>query len=556
MKVQSSVFKENLLVYCALLLVTFAAYFLLFGQFGLYEDDFALIALPANADLRGIFNYLLWILSSNPEGRVLGFLAPGAVSYVLYNISGIPALYLLGWLIVSTNGYLLYLVLRKNFPAFLGLLAALFFVLSPADTAKGYLTHIYQLQLSMLFSLTAIYLYLKRRRATAYFVAACSLFTYEIAFLPFFFAPALSNVRWGERDCRWRQLKHAAICAVMVLSVIAARKLFHEARVDEVILSEALLKTLKGLYVGPVTVMYSYWNALVLAWQEIAFTVFFIAPALAFFAMFFFYYLSPGQLSGPNAKGGFCATEETVLALKAVILGVVMLVFSYVFSGPGTFYPPDALAGRGTSAHLAASVASAVLSGGAAYSLYLLLVRYRQKLLFIPLISIVYASYVGYGGIIQRDFARSWALQQDFWRQVERLCPDLEDATDIVMERKDLPDTKYILAHSWSDAIVLEQLYKFPESWRAPRVLVSDRGFEQDVFVKDGDVYFQTDTGWIPKTYQLREGNTIYLQSAEGVLSRKNSNFKLGKLSFRPKVLGQAAPSLQKQKMYGFMLRD
>ena len=88
-------FKEGLLVYAALLAVTFAAHFFWFTKFGLYEDDFVFVAVPANLDFSQILRLLKEIFAGNPEGRVIGFMLPHVFSYVLYNISGIPAMYLL-----------------------------------------------------------------------------------------------------------------------------------------------------------------------------------------------------------------------------------------------------------------------------------------------------------------------------------------------------------------------------------------------------------------------------------------------------------------------------
>ena len=557
MKTHTPAFKEALLIYSTLLAVTFVAYFFWFNKFGLYEDDFVFISRSVNADFSEFLRSLKWIFTDNPEGRIIGFLLPHMSAYALYNIAGIPAIYLFGWIIVSTNGFLLFQLMKKIFPSLLALFVSFFFILSPADTTKGYLTHIYQLQLSVTFLLVGLHLYLKKKYIASHIVAACSLITYEIAFLPFFFAPAMENIQWRGRNYLLRQIKHAVTFTLIVLAVVMWRKFTHEARVEMLVPSDVVLKTIKAFFIGPAVAVYTYLHAIVEAWGNSEISVFFILPSFAFFALFFSFYFKIFTFRNASAPASF--GQELNIPLKAILLGGVMLVFSYLFAAPASHYPPDALAGRGTSVHLSASISSAILMGGIFYSLYCIFARYRLRTIFIFLISLLYSSYVGYGGIIQKDFARSWSLQKDFWNQVAQLCPDMGDGTNIIVERKDLPETKYILSHSWADPIILELLFRFPQTWSSlPRLITIDGSLDEDISLEDGRFYFKTPFPWLfsgKKIIELLPENTIYLQAENGTLSRKNNNLIIHRTLFTPKTAGKGTRDFQKENMYHCMFQ-
>ncbi|HAF95388.1 MAG: hypothetical protein A2X34_07160 [Elusimicrobia bacterium GWC2_51_8] len=568
MKTWTEDFKEGLLVYAALLAVTFAAHFFWFTKFGLYEDDFVFVAVPANLDFSQILRLLKEIFAGNPEGRVIGFMLPHVFSYVLYNISGIPAMYLLGLIIVTTNGFLLFQLMKKVFPSLLAVFVAFFFILSPLDTTKGFLTHIYQLQISISFLLIGFHLYLHKKYTISCITAACSLLTYETAFLPFFFAPALENIQWRERKYLLRQIKHAIIFAFIVLAAVMWRQVTNEARIErlfeQLVLNDVVFKTLKSLFIGPVVAIYSYLHAISEAWANNKISALFILPSFAFFTLFFLFYSrkhtfqkisEPVNIKLETISIGTSLKLEVKIPLKAIILGGIMLVFSYLLAAPGSYYPPVALAGRGTSVHLPASISSAILMGGIFYLLYLIFARYRLKIISILLISFFCSSYVGYGGIVQNDFVRSWGFQKDFWNQVVQLCPDMNDGTTIIIERKDLLETKYILSHSWADSLILEQLLSFPKTWhKPPRFAVIEKSLDKDIFIKDGKFYFKFIFFGNKKNAELLQANTIYLQGKKGTYLRKTGGILIRDTVFGLKPTGDAAPDLKKKNMYYFMI--
>jgi hypothetical protein len=67
----------------------------------------------------------------------------------------------------------------------------------------------------------------------------------------------------------------------------------------------------------------------------------------------------------------------------------------------------------------------------------------------------------------QADYARAWTAQRAFWPQVAALVPDLDEGLLVFAEGPPEPPAQ-ALAHGWSDAMVLERLWRLPAAWRTP----------------------------------------------------------------------------------------
>ncbi|MBN2215306.1 MAG: hypothetical protein JW723_13795 [Bacteroidales bacterium] len=560
--------ENGVFVYIALLLLTFTAYYFSFNRFGLYEDDYYFIADPCNSTFAQIIEHIKWVFNSNPEGRILGFALPFVLANAMYNLGGMPAVYLFGLIIVTTNGYLLYLVIKKTFPFILSLFTALLFLLAPMDTTKALLIHAYQLQISVLFLMTGLLLFLNKKFILSYFIAALSLITYETAFLPFFFAPAFANIKWREKEYIWRQIRHAFVFALIIILVFMSRKIFKEARLEEVVISDALFKTLKALLIGPVVSVFSYLNAAVKALAGIKITIIFILPSFILLFIFFHFLLKTDTFSRTssliNLKSRVITVkvfldEDVKISLKAIVLGGIMLVFSYLLSA--IHYPPIALTGRETSVHLPASISSAVMFGGFFYLLYFVLRKYNLRHVFTIIISLVLSFLIGYGRVIQKDFMKSWEIQKDFWRQVVELCPDLEEGTAIVVDREDLPETEYIYSHSWSDPVVLEDLFRFPDSWETnPRLIIDEKNPFGEITTVNGKIFYKPRYPFLyydREMVELQPGNTIFLERTDGKYSRLSDSIIYDGtwLKLKPEIPGKAL-DFPRQNLYDYFFSD
>jgi hypothetical protein len=149
------------------------------------------------------------------------------------------------------------------------------------------------------------------------------------------------------------------------------------------------------------------------------------------------------------------------------VAGLACLVLSYGLAF--THYPPNAVYGRGTSVHLAATFGMALVFAAVAAMLSGVAARLRAPR-FVPvaLLSGYLGLLVGYHGVVQRDFVRSWASQRAFWQDVARLAPDMGENTVLVYEYDPRFEPTFIASNSWADAITLPMLYRFPREWLNP----------------------------------------------------------------------------------------
>ena len=149
MNLLSKIKNSGLTVFILLLLVNFLGNFSGFLNFGLYEDDYWYVVNPVNFNTRELLSFVgdNFINIEFGQGRLIGINLPLLIIHFFYKIGGLYAVYIAGMFLISLNAYILYILMRKNYNALLGLLAALILLVIPADTTKPFLTHIYQLQL-------------------------------------------------------------------------------------------------------------------------------------------------------------------------------------------------------------------------------------------------------------------------------------------------------------------------------------------------------------------------------------------------------------------------
>jgi hypothetical protein len=211
---------EYLTVYVIFVVVVFVAHFKHCTQFGLYEDDYAHIAPGFFSDFD---HFLSLIKSSIFDKRGIGYLVSISFSYFAGNIfHSLTILYIFGVFIVAVNAFFIYSSIKKYLSIPYAFLGGLIFILSPIDTTKEYLTHIYFLQISLLFSFIATFLYNRGNRFVSYFIAALSLLTYESVFIIFLFASFLSE----EKEIKIRKhLKHLLLCCLVIGAILIYKAL-------------------------------------------------------------------------------------------------------------------------------------------------------------------------------------------------------------------------------------------------------------------------------------------------------------------------------------------
>jgi hypothetical protein len=553
----------GLIVFCILLAVNWLSNYSRLAGFGLYEDDYWYVANSLNHSTHDLMSFLGGIITDfeRGEGRIVGKSLPLILIHFIYNLAGLKALFITGFLLVTVNSYIIFAILRRNYHILLGLITAVLFLAFPADTTRPFITHIYQLQLSLFFVLVGFLFLEKRRYLVSYLFAIFSLLTYENAFLVFLFAPLLVFPKWNREIYR-KAFWHLVICMVMILGIFIMRKLGGEDRVASLSMVDFAKKTFAASFIGPATVMFSFVISPIQSLLSLfnnAITIGLGSIGL-FLALVLFY---PVFTSDDSVKYQFkykyfackCEMHENInLFLRLLLVSVLMLLTSYLFSF--THYPPTVLKGRMTSVHFAASIGGSLFFANILYLILFLLKKYKMSVLAV--IAFFLALLMGYSNIIQKDYKNAWKYEQSFWKDASALVSDVKDNSVILISNKDLDSTSYIITHSWAMPLVLSECYRFPETWvHPPKVkrinswndIKFDSLVNQFFFIADYPfMYEQRDTIY------LEDNNTIFLKKDANKLIRSYDSLVISNHTLHLKPMGASVLDTIKLRKTGVVV--
>lgn len=515
------------IIFASVFVLVYITYYFHFFRFGLYEDDYWFVGVPGNTNLEGLIAFIKRNFTEHNagHGRLIGTSFPFVLTFITYKIGGLYFTYFCGLIIVAVNGYLFYTFLKKTYLHKLAIIGTLIYVLYPADTTKALLVHAYQLQVSMMFLMFALHLFADRKVVWSYIIASLCLLTYENAFLPFLAAPLLVQQEWNK-SLLIRLIRHVFIFFVLMAVILFIRKLIGEQRVGEIELADFVMKTILSVFIGPAVALSSFIKSPVIALQHISQTYPFII--VGFFALLVFLTLTLSKdifmsNGDSNSSKGILARlniakSDTDFILKVAAIGLFVMMAAYVFSI--THYPPKALTGRNTSVHFGASIGAALFLGAFAYLFFIL---FRKVNFALP--ALIFSAYmsllIGYGKVIQDDFAQSWKDQTVFWENVTSLVPDLEDGTVILVQDEEPIPNRYILTHSWTDAMVLDLMYEFPGEWEFTPKMARYETTRFDTVIKQKDSAFYFNPVF-PFVFDFRD--TVYLEPENVVFIEENGN--------------------------------
>ena len=477
-------------------------------DFGLYEDDYFFISQAMGKDPSYLAARFHTAFTGLPQGRPFGFFLPDLFSFVGDKIGGLTAIYVVGFLIVTLNTFLAYRLLRIRLPIAPSLVGAAVFCLFPADTTKIFLTHDFQLQPSLTFALLSGLAYASDRLLLSYLLSAGALLSYENGFLALFALPLF--VRPWDRRLPRALLVHVGCLVAVLVAVVALRVFVGEDRATSSTgnVAQLLPAVLGSLILGPARslagMLYGPLKAIPSA--DLEYLVLVPLVGLAFAAL---------MLRNPLPRRTTPPRRTPIQPWQVILAGGVMVVLAYALAF--THYPPNALVGRGTSVHLGATLGMAVLSAGVA----LQLMRWRWKLACG--VSAAYlALCVGYYLTIERDFMHSWQLQRSFWQQVAACCSDLQDGTVLIYELNPVDEPTFVFTNSWSDPLVLTQMFAFPSDWANPPRLFSLTEWTNRVEPEGEHLrWWVPGASWDEHWETLPQGNVILLRRGpDGQLTR------------------------------------
>jgi hypothetical protein len=215
---------SSLLLFMLFFMVVFFYQFLFLGEFGLYENDFYLVAPAFDwsfGDLiRSINHHLFYQFS--PDSFPIIFIQ--FFSFLGYRTFGLPGIYLLACLIVTGITYVIFIVCRKLFwqdsIAFLG---AILYVVFPPVMFPQLIHLVFSKQIGLLFFLISLLFYLGKKKMGFEVFMISTLFFFREFLIFFLFFPLVnmgSSSKLRFRDYLDHVLRIGIISSVVIIGLI------------------------------------------------------------------------------------------------------------------------------------------------------------------------------------------------------------------------------------------------------------------------------------------------------------------------------------------------
>ena len=497
-------------------LTSFIGNYVYFKNFGFYEDDYFYITPNIENYFGDVISMIGVRMTNWFYGHPLIFITD-VLTYIGMRLGGLNGLYLMSFLVLTLNSWLVYMILKKIYSGsdIFAVSGAMMFCLFPANTAKIMLTFSFSLQIALTFLFIATLLYLSGKKQISYVVILGALFLYEPAFMVFWAVPLLkiNSVRKKEL------VKHIFILLTMLIINLIIRYFMEGEKVLYIFkdVPRYLNETLSSLLDGPYSIILSFLRAPEFAIKNFSSGILLFAVlSFAIFMFAFYGRMKPGEKTETATAGDGTADLKLYPDLaKIFFVSLILIVIPY--SLPLVYKSADVLTGKMTIVHTAASFGASILFASACMFLVSLSGKKNIKIFMTGLAGAYLSLLVCYNVLIQKDFVQSWENQREFWNKVRELCPDMTDRTLIFViqnENNKLPQTKFIQSNSWTDPIILRQIFDFPYSWTTPpRLFVLNEDWEKRVFLNKDKLEWNVPVAtWDPHTEVLPDSNLIILR--------------------------------------------
>jgi len=435
-------------------------------QYGLYEDDYCYwgIAPHLYEPLHSLWNNFVSNLTTWPTGRPLNYFLPAALGSLGSRLGGLRGAYALAAAWLVGNGVLVYFVVRRLASPPSAVVAALAYVVFPADTTKILLVHAAHIQGAMTFLLAGMLLWLRggRSRTVSYPIAALALLSYETAFLPFLLAPWF-DVRGRYRPLR-RWVMHLGACGGIVAVDAILRVREGDSRAIEAahLVGRSIYRMTTSMVIGPYSSAARLFTAVPVGWRhfEPGALMASLFAAGAFLVLVRRRRSFPGGPDGAGAGEDGDGPEDGAVPLRCgwLLSGAALVWLAcYALTLSDYSYPPTQTMGRLTSTHVAAGwpacLAIAALYEGAL----------RRGTIVARAVTLAVAAWlcsmVAYHQYLQREYARAWEQQRSFWRQVMRLAPEAGPGFTVIVDGDPPPAIPAIHSNSWADFHVFHLIF-------------------------------------------------------------------------------------------------
>jgi hypothetical protein len=532
--------------------VVWAARFWRSPSFGFYEDDYNMVTRGMAMSADELWQAILDALRRFEGGKPLHASFIQTLAFLGQRLGGLQGVYTLAFLSLTLNVSLFYALLKRVHSGGLALLGGIAYALFSADTTQAFLTGGLGFQPSMTFLLLAFHSYLSDRRALSYLLSLGVLLTYEVPF-PLFLAAPLLKLKWDRRLFP-ELLRHGALFALILALPVLYRLAIGEPRVAGLGFPELLTVPAKQMVLGPYTTLRSYL-------QRPYQTIKAVDASITFSIVLAFGGLLIGIIAGQRQMGGDRAesTPEppgqrlahplsqlrriaTGPLVRLMIVGLVLLILAY----PLTFtVSANTVSGRNTRVHFAAVVGASLLVASASLMLLQLARHLNYAYIGSGILALYFAILVGYGTVLQRDYADAWRYQTEFWSQLLPQIGDVEAGTAVLVEPSGLRDTVQIGANYWNMPRVLEQIYHFPAGWEdPPRVYRMWPDWQRYLLRKEGVIQLKDFTVFAPPQTlrNLPVDEAIFIHTGSGVPVRRSEPVELDGQPYEFKQAASSGP--------------
>jgi hypothetical protein len=415
------------LVFFSLVLVGFAAHYLLLDQFGIYEDDYFFTTPAYSWSADQMFAHVADAWRSWPQFRPLGFSLTHLVTWVTAQSESLTPAYLSGLGIQSLNAWLLYVLIARHTLRSAAFIAAAIFLLYPTDTGRTILMLRAFQHLNLTFILTALILYSYRRPTLALIVSSCSLLIYEHFYLGMLVAPLLVT-RLNPID--WLSfLRRYALLALPPLILLVSRYFVGDSRAGDVVGSplDAAGRSLQAMVIGPKTTFLSLLERPLDALRHSDGTQWTIIIAVAVLVAFVSWILR-------RTETALVAENNNPRALVTLgFLALGCLSASYVLAIRPDNFPPVVNLGRLSGFNSPGSIAC-VLAIAALLSALLQRMR-RGSVMLLGAGAVYVGLLASFGYEVQRaDYARHWDQQRNVWEAALKTSPEWNEGTPIIID--------------------------------------------------------------------------------------------------------------------------
>lgn len=449
----------EILPYFFLVIAVWFSHFLLIDFFGFYEDDWHFLGTAVtnstSENLVRIQNAYTEFFQGRPLYLTFVTLIPAIVS----KIGGIKILYLVGFLILSTNVCLFYKLTSKIFDRpIVPLLSSLFLCLYPSDTTFIFLLHLFELQISLLFFLLAFIFFLDSRKIFSYIFIIGSLLTYETLFPVFLAAPLFL-----KKNAKREFIYHFFCILIISIVYLIIRRSLGESRVIGLDPFATFGLIIQQLFVGPLIsakMFFARWLEVLQPFKQSNIILLSICFPIFFVLILFF-------VRRTFVGATTALRQEKIKEIKKIFLiAMLMTILGYCTA---FMLDINLVDGRASRVHFAASLGMSIMFACVwAGLLYKNFDSLPIRFIMTVLVSLQITFLFVFSFNVQQYYALSWKYQQEFWQDVLRLSPDINNNTVVLVQSPSLPWGRQINPFDWSVPSVLESIYYFPQSWDFP----------------------------------------------------------------------------------------